>query len=452
MTGRITTYIFFCIVFQVLTYIRAEAQEDTLNFADVDKKSYELYNKKEWKQLCELCDEAVKKGIDYYYLRMRAGIAFYERKRYMPALKHFEKAKEFNSSDPVMLEYLYYSYLFSGMSFKAKMLAREFPDDLKNKLNIKPDRVFNFIYAGGGTSVNPDFEDLRTEDLSADSYNNNISLFRSSYFGDLLLSHCLGRKISVVHGYSHLRLNRLQRLEGPDVATRHIAHRITQNHYYLAATFHFKKRFRLTAAGNIFKLKEYTGVISPGQNRKGTPPSMNNLIHESTEYVASLSAERNFNRFAPGLSVTLSDLNQSKQKQAGVSLALFPLGNPDLYSYTRLVAHVDSKPGAKLIVIPHQALGIKLFKIWMELSYIKGDLVNYSSDNAFLIYNDDDAVIRTVGLAIIAPLRSKAELSVRYGNLLMEGTLEKFIPATGQITEPYRYTNHSFSLGLKILF
>ena len=87
---------------------KAQARMD---FTGVDTSTYRLYEKGEWKELTRVAREAYRQGIDYFYLRLRTGIAWYNLGNYMQAEINLEKALELNSTDRTAIEYLYYSYL-----------------------------------------------------------------------------------------------------------------------------------------------------------------------------------------------------------------------------------------------------------------------------------------------------------------------------------------------------
>ncbi len=110
-----------------------------LDFKQINTESYRLYLAQEWDSLISLGKHALKQDVDFYYLRMRMGIARYDQKKYRQAGIHFRKALEFNQDDPVALEYLYYAYLFSGQIEQAKLLRKEFRGDLALKLTA-PER------------------------------------------------------------------------------------------------------------------------------------------------------------------------------------------------------------------------------------------------------------------------------------------------------------------------
>ena len=89
------------------------SQENT-NLLKTDSVTYTLYEKQQWSELIEVGEAAIKSGIDFYYLRMRLGIARYEQHNYRHAAPHFEKALIFYPGDQLATEYLYYSFLFAG--------------------------------------------------------------------------------------------------------------------------------------------------------------------------------------------------------------------------------------------------------------------------------------------------------------------------------------------------
>ena len=104
-----------------------------MNFSSLDKQTYELYLDKNWKGLVSLGKNGLENGFDYFYLRMRIGIAYYELANYHQAISHFRKALVFNSKDQFANEYLYYSYLFSGSNADAINLSEKFTPKLKRK-------------------------------------------------------------------------------------------------------------------------------------------------------------------------------------------------------------------------------------------------------------------------------------------------------------------------------
>jgi len=104
--------------------------QDKKGFAWYDKITYEAYLKGDWKEVITTGKEALREGIDYYYLRMRLGIACFSRKKYQQAIPHFRKALEYSKGDVVALRYLYYSYLYSGRDADRHALMHHMPVNL----------------------------------------------------------------------------------------------------------------------------------------------------------------------------------------------------------------------------------------------------------------------------------------------------------------------------------
>ena len=63
-------------LFLVVSVLNIKGQDTRLTFQEVDRQSYELYQKSDWKELIRFSKQAFSNGIDYYYLRFRAGVAF----------------------------------------------------------------------------------------------------------------------------------------------------------------------------------------------------------------------------------------------------------------------------------------------------------------------------------------------------------------------------------------
>ena len=60
---------------------RYKAKE--IDFKQVDSTTYALYLNKDWKPLIKISKKAIQNNIDYYFLRMRLAIAYYEQKKYV---------------------------------------------------------------------------------------------------------------------------------------------------------------------------------------------------------------------------------------------------------------------------------------------------------------------------------------------------------------------------------
>lgn len=113
--------------------------------AQYDSTTYMQYRLANWKQLIKTGKEANKKGITFYYLSYRMGIAYYEQHNFAKAIPYFEKVLETNTLDPFVYNYLYYSYLETSQYRKAEALKKAVPAHLKVSFNTAKESTIQSI-------------------------------------------------------------------------------------------------------------------------------------------------------------------------------------------------------------------------------------------------------------------------------------------------------------------
>ncbi len=128
------------------------AQQD-LDLSIVNEKTLVFFNSKQWEELKDIGEESLKQDIDFFTLRYRLGVAYFETKNYFKAIHHFNKGKDFNSQDPYTLEYLYYSYLYAGRKDDALLLTKSMSEQSIKNLDIKKSEPIDFLYFEGGIKI-----------------------------------------------------------------------------------------------------------------------------------------------------------------------------------------------------------------------------------------------------------------------------------------------------------
>jgi len=101
------------VVFLFLCGLSTKAQ-NIRDFKTIDSLSYYLYSNSKWQELSEL---NYSQEIDYHYLNLRIGIAFYQLKKYHRAEKYLLKAYLQNKSSEIAASYLYSSSIQTGSLF-----------------------------------------------------------------------------------------------------------------------------------------------------------------------------------------------------------------------------------------------------------------------------------------------------------------------------------------------
>ena len=108
-----------------------------LTETSIDEQTYTIFIAGKYQETIKLGTKSLRQNIDFYYLRYRLGVSYFELNNYEKAIYHLEKAKAFDSNDPYLMEYLYYAYIYTNQTEKAYQLTAIFPDELKAKVNHK---------------------------------------------------------------------------------------------------------------------------------------------------------------------------------------------------------------------------------------------------------------------------------------------------------------------------
>ena len=213
--------------------VLSSAQDDrNIHFSYVDSVTYSQYLQKDWKSLDKTSRQAFRQGIDYYYLRMRAGIAMYERQKYMQAAGQFRKALALNEIDPVAMEYLYYALAFSGRKHDALLFYENHANQLKSKVDasIKPVRSFA-VEAAWHSNLEPDIRSLFSTVNTG--LNDGYQIITRRFFNtSFAFEHDLGKRLSLTHGGTFMAKSDYYYSQTPTSAFDTYEHRTRQYQYY----------------------------------------------------------------------------------------------------------------------------------------------------------------------------------------------------------------------------
>lgn len=368
---RPVLYLFIFSLFFLKSY-----SQDTPDATEIEMKTLEFYTNKDWNSLIALEDEALKNGNDYFYLRMRLGIAYFEQKNYGLALVHFNKAIGFNSTDDLVNEYLYYSYLFLGKEEEARKLSTAFSSELKVKLGLNSTSAIDFITVSGGSKIaNSSFSDP-----------NNAIYFKPAHFYELGLKHYFATKFSLFHAVNTFS----QETWIGD---------INQNQYYALAAIPLKNNWSIAPAFHILQLK-FTGKI----------PGINSETTSNNYFVSSFSVKKSFKKFDFSIGSTVSNIASSTQYNhfANVTYAVFGnsqlvLGFTDYVHTSDTYAKLNHSYSAFVYYRPLKFAAVKL-------SYFKNQNNNIIEDNGYLVNNSVD--LTTNRFSVLANFRINTTFSL----------------------------------------
>lgn len=384
---------------------------------EVDAKTFALYSAGRWDELAEECESAIDNGVDFFFLRLRAGIAYYNEANYMSAIRHFEKASIFNPTDIVTIEYLYYSYLFSGRESDVLALISVMPYKLKKKLQVYSKFIYG-AYTEGGYTTNGDFLNQSKKNFKASPYiYSEQKIFDFGTYLNFSIRHQLGKNVKIFHGYNNISVSSRKQIFELSQGQKEFDTKASQDEYYFNINFNLGGGFDLATAFHYLHIKneditvEYKNVVNP-------PIPVYVKINETTnDFVVFLSLTKYAGHFKFGLLNSIANLNKATQVQNTAQIIFYPLGNLNLYTVTDATLFSNQEWGNKFksFGILDQKIGWKVFNnLWMETGYTFGNIYNYSESDAFIVFNNIDRISNRLSLNLIAPISKHIELSLRY--------------------------------------
>lgn len=272
------------------------AQDDNYRLV-VNKQTQQLFEEKKWKSVIILGEDALTKGLDFYELRYRLGVAHYEQKAYWASIPHFEKALTWAEEDVFTLEYLYYAYSLTGRTDDAIRLSAEFSEQLINKVKKQAKRPLDWIYLEQGT---------KRSSLSLDTIGH-------LNYSTLIFHQQLGYRLDLTHGLSYIK-------------TDYFNTDIQQYDYFLCANYQLKCGLSLT--GNIH-YQWIDGKLKDGS----TTGDVQNFFDER-DWIIHLGASKSLDRWKVGLYeqfIQTKIIDQTLENESNV-LRFLQLGVP--LSYT----------------------------------------------------------------------------------------------------------------------
>ncbi len=402
--------------------------QDQKSFRYADSITYSYYMDKNWTELIASGKEALNNGHDYYYMRLRIGIAYYEKQNYAMAAIHFKKAQEFSFNDQFTLEYLFYSAFLSNRQYQAwSILSGAFPETKQRILKESKFRRNTLFAESFYSNSNTDNLLASPNDIFTNPEPGSQSVSRYFLNNSLYASHILGKNFAYYHAYTNLiKDSYLHYFNGTNAADLP-EQKLMQNQYYGAFNFFSPGGWNFSPAFHVL-LTSYSYPYSYGNG-------MNAQIGTSTindfSYVTSLRISRSGGFCSFGAEAGFSELNGLMQAQGSVSLTLYPLGNSRLYLGGSVSAiYPLGESSDPLPVISGIIAGFSVAdKVWLELSGSDGYMNNWLEGNGLYVYNGSDVIRRKVTARLIVPfVKSGISLYAGAGRSWMSS---KWIPEDG---------------------
>lgn len=361
--------------------------QQTPNFIEVDTATYRAYLNKDWNRVIEVGKEGLDNDIDYYYLRLRIGYAYFMKKQYRLAIPYYQAALKFSSKDATAMEYLYYSYLYGDRYDDAVKLVSKFSPALKDYLHINRNNPILGIslfatYGTGGTSTEKEAVNLS----QAETVDGSQILLNSFNNYNLNLSHKLTPGIIVHHS-----LNLLFKDEY-SVAVVGGTSYLSESQIVRQISYRMAIDITPTSGLTITPAATYVNYRIPIFNEYGAGMGRNRSVstyNTHNEGGVSIKIAKQNGLVSFSLAGGYSYLNLSNQITGVGSISIYPLGNLNLYATASGYYHTQSQNGNKLDqIIQSYKLGFKIMKnLWVEGYTLLGDFSNLQDPISGITYN-----------------------------------------------------------------
>lgn len=438
----------FILFFALLWIFALGAKAQTpLSLPGVDATTYTLWQKKDWKELLSVGKQALNQKIDFYYLRVRMGIAYFEIKNYQMASYHFEKAYSMNSQEQFLKEYLYYSYQYAGRESDARVLLSTFSSSLQEKLGKGSNKNIDLISLFYGINA----FDSNTE---IDNFPNNYAapmdgyqqISKSLNIINLGLSHNLSARFTLNHSYTNINKTSFDFIKNTS-GTQTVENQNTYIHqYYIAGNTHISKGLNITLGAHVINIRYPYEVSYFRQGQQiTTTETLSNF-----DYLGFVSAYKNLGYFTIGAFVAGAKLNSATQLQGDINLTAYPLGNLFLYTSSTASYQMEtySNQNNRNTFVFNQLIGFKITKfLWGEGFVTFGNLRNFIAANGATIYNGSETITGRFGGNIIVLISPKVRVVANYTSYNIQSTFTDGQDFSIEYN-PIQYKNNSITGGL----
>lgn len=408
-------------------YASASAQSPVTE-ADIDQRSYEQFLNKQFSELKATVKMAEEQHIDFYYLRLRAGILAYNKKKYEYAIPQFKKALEFYPSDTLAKEYLYYAYLFSARKETARDFAAQQDLSFQHKVGYKK-QPFDWIGIDGGAIITDNVASNRNN-----KFKKGVELGKAErtlngnlYFGDFYFQNTIKNRLHINNSFSVFNTSSLYQIEVLAPGNTFKKEQEFNNlnfQYNLGLSYITRKEWEIGIGFGFYHVKGNTFTALQPDSINNTIPIQQDTIAQNS-FLGSISIGKRCKYVKPVIQLSCANLNAQLQIQAEGGLTYYPLGNYNFYGYT---GASFLRNGSNNQYVISQIIGFKVLNWWwneVHLNY--GNLSNYIVNNGFLTYNTSDAIKLRVGMDMNFYIKKHFQLGVGYSLQQRERTTQQYL-------------------------
>ncbi len=441
--------------------------QETITYRSVEERTYRYYLDQQWDSLVATGKAGLHNDIDYYYLRIRMGIAYFHKGKISRAIRQLNKAEGFNAGDSTALEYLYYSYKSYNRPLYQSAVAKRFNVTTRKRVleqyplhrnSFSPRAGYQFdqaLRADNNTLIGRPLYNLYGEI----DYPMDFTFFGMDYrhyFGGVALN------IAYEHFDSH-REKRSVLAKGVITSK----YNVSEHHLYANTEVSVKNKLTIIPAVQYqyVTYPKYNAVWNATDSIYSFPItnySYNNLI-------GSMGFYKDVGPVSLGLTVSYSNLYKKNIFQGAFLFTWFPLGNMNLYTTTTVAwmqmpgygngngrgkgkghqTAANSSADKSHAVIEELVGGRIGKKFWLEGQFAYNGLRGYNKDNATIVFNNNEQVNYLVGITGVYEVSKVLELSLGYQFSQKELTGTHYTATSVYVTDKYLNNSQTIFGGIK---
>lgn len=437
------------IVVVLMTFLFTLQAQHKWNYAEVDKNSYELFQQKKWSELVEFSDAARNQGIDYFYLQVRTGIAYYNLKKYRKASDWFLKAWGNDKSAEWLQEYLYFSLLYAGRTTEASKEAKHFSVKMKENIDFENMKMLRLAFESG-LSFNPSLESLQNKELEIDAQvgeNYGEAFFLKNYhFESIDFSHQIAPGFNLNHSFTHIGINREEQVFWG--GRNDFSVNIKQFQYFLNPHFVLGNKMYVSPSISVIwgKSSYHTGWLEPDGNR-----NFSKLSSSFSDFIFSTSIWSHFGNFAPGAEINFANIFDNNLTQVSLFTTIYPFSDATIYITPRIYFKSNSEQN-----FAYNTFGVSGGFQWGQFhfygNYLNGKMKNFIESGGYVIANFPGRSTRKFSGSIYFPFAKKYQFVLRYIN---QDIFEEYLVYTNAVRSnsiEYSYIKHTLTAGISWSF
>ena len=355
------------------------AKAQTISFQQADSTTYAKYIAGDWKALIDASNQAINAGVDYPVLRLRVAYAKFMTGNYSGALAEYQHVLKEDSQNKTAHYFSYLCNKYLGNNNGASYHAG-YVDTLT--LNNEQVTRFGLLEAGIENSV-------KTSPNAKRGTGNYTRAF---------LSNRLGWKLQLEQSVAYYNQS-ITSTTAVNAAAGAPAIATPANATFSDTQFEYYGKLGLAVNSGLTILGAYHYL----NTSYGTTTYQNHIGLTGLKYMGpyfAIQADANF-----------SSISNTVIQQYNGQLSIYPLGNLNLYTISRL----SVQSGDVQQTIFNQTLGFKVInKLWLEANAGFGKMNNYLEADALYVYNSIDVTKLKAGGTAFFPLNKHAILYLNY--------------------------------------